>query len=292
MFKLLAVAAAFIVFLPASALAAPELSVTDGKYPLKDRRYVAAGDQSYVMGFEDGRFYAQGWHITGEMGGIWSQPLKFVDGVWFGVDEQWVGPATRFTSGWGYTRMDFPEISGLRLSRTDFAPDGRRAALFGLRIENPGAERTVSVKVDAHSELLGENPWSFDGVVPNARDQLPDTAAVEDGALQFRDQGSLHPNEPSHDYAALVASDRTPAAAEVNTAANGHRGPQGTNVCTAQEPPSACDDGPFGRGTGGQLRYEVKLGGHDSETVWIAVAGSENSVGEAKREFRRLTDNP
>ena len=27
------------------------------------------------------------------------------------------------------------------------------------------------------------------------------------------------------------------------------------NVCTAQEPPSACDDGPFGKGKGGQLRY-------------------------------------
>ncbi len=30
------------------------------------------------------------------------------------------------------------------------------------------------------------------------------------------------------------------------------RGDQGDNVCTAQEPPSACDDGPFGRGKGGR----------------------------------------
>jgi hypothetical protein len=114
MARVLAVAVALVLSCSAAAIAAPELSVTDGKYPLKDRRYVAAGDQAYVMGFEDGRFYAQGWHVTGEMGGIWSEPLKFVDGVWFGVDDQWLEPATRFTSGWGYTRMDFPAKDGSR----------------------------------------------------------------------------------------------------------------------------------------------------------------------------------
>ena len=67
--------------------ATPELSTTD---QLKTRRYVSAGDRAYVMGFEDGSFYAQGWHVTGEMGGVWSQPLKLVDGVWFGVDGSWL----------------------------------------------------------------------------------------------------------------------------------------------------------------------------------------------------------
>ena len=97
--------------------------------------------RAQVLGFEDGRFYANGWHITGEMGGILTPPLKLVDGVWFGVDDQWVGPATRFTSGWGYTRYDLPSIGGLRLQRTDFAPDGRRAALLGLKLTNPERAR-------------------------------------------------------------------------------------------------------------------------------------------------------
>ena len=61
---------------------------------LKDRREVAAGTRAYSIGFQDGRFYANGWHITGEMGGIWAPPLKLADGVWFGVDDEWVGPAT------------------------------------------------------------------------------------------------------------------------------------------------------------------------------------------------------
>ena len=90
--------------------ATPELSVNSR---LQDRREVAAGQRSYVVGFEDGRFYANGWHTTGEMGGVWAPPLKLVDGVWFGIDDQWVGPATRFTSGYGYTRFSLPDTAGV-----------------------------------------------------------------------------------------------------------------------------------------------------------------------------------
>ena len=56
-------------------------------------------------------------------------------------------------------------------------------------------------------------------------------------------------------------------------------------ACAAPDPqpmPSACDDGPFGRGTGGQLRYRVEVKGGQTETLWIAVAGSDNSPGEAR----------
>jgi hypothetical protein len=274
----------------AAQAAPPELSISDR---LQDRRYAAAGERTRVIGFQDGRFYANGWHIAGEMGGIWSEPIKLVDGVWFGIDDQWIGRATRFTSGWGYVRFDLPATGGLRLQRTDFAPDGRRGALIALKMTNAGASaRTVTVKVDAHSELLAEYPWSF-GNTPHARDQLPDTATVDDGALLFREQGTLpHPNATPHDYAAFVASDRRPSGAEVNTAANGHRGPQGTNVCTAEEPPSACDDGPFGKGAGGQLRYRVTVGARDSETLWIAVTGSDKGPREAAAELRAALRHP
>jgi hypothetical protein len=277
----------------ADAGAAPTLSVSDR---LKDRRYAAAGDRARTIGFEDGRFYANGWHITGEMGGVWSEPLKLVDGVWFGIGDDWIGPATRFTSGWGYAKFDLPTTAGLRVERTDFAPDGQRAALFGLTLTNPGAGgRTVTVKVDAHSELMTEYPWSFDGVTPNARDNLGDTAAFDEGAgaLVFRDQGSLpHPNAPQHDYAALVAADRDPVAGETGSSPNEYRGPQGTNVCSAQEMPSQCDDGPFGRGKGGQLRYELSVPGGGSRTLWVAVAGSDKGLTPARGELEAALRDP
>ena len=98
----------------------------------------------------------------------------------------------------------------------------------------------------------------------------------------------------NHSYTAIVGSDRRPAGGETGP---GHYGPNGAGrVCpTADRPepmPSECDDGPFGRGTGGQLRYRVKLKRARSETLWVAVAGSENSPAEARSEFARLTHKP
>jgi hypothetical protein len=42
---------------------------------------VAASERRTPPGFEDGYFYANGWHISGEMGGVWAPPLKLLDGT-------------------------------------------------------------------------------------------------------------------------------------------------------------------------------------------------------------------
>ena len=180
---ILGVAGALLCCAGAQA-AAPELSTSNR---LQDRREIAAGQRSYAEGFADGRFYANGWHITGEMGGVWAPPLKLLDGVWFGIGNTWVGQATQFNSGWGYTSYVLPDAGRLQLTRTDFAPDDHRAVLFGLRMTNPGATRTVTVKVDAHSELMGSWPWGTDANrgTPDASNDLPDAGSYANGALQF-----------------------------------------------------------------------------------------------------------
>jgi hypothetical protein len=278
-----------VALLASTAAQASELSTSDR---LQDRREVSAGTRAYSVGFEDGRFYANGWHITGEMGGVWTPPLKLVDGVWFGVDGEWAGQATRFTSGWGYTRYKLPSIDGLKLQRTDFVPDGVRGALFGLKLTNPGRhKRNVTVTVDARSELMGQYPWGFAGITPNASDNLPDSGAFTGRAIAFRDQGAL-PGAPAHDYAALVGSDRRPAGGSTG---DGFWGAQPGTRCAADDGtsmPSACDDGPFGKGTGGELRYKVKVKGHRSTTLWIAAAGSDKGQRAARDEFAKATRDP
>jgi hypothetical protein len=269
-----------------AAQAAPELSTSD---QLKTRRYVSAGDRAQIHGFQDGRFYASGWHVTGEMGGVWAPPIKLVDGVWFGIDGKWLGPATKFTSGWGYTRMEFPSASGLKVSRTDFAPNGRRAALFGLKLSNDGPAKRVEVKVDAHSELMSHYPWAWTN--PNAGDfNLADTGAYRDRTLEFRERGTPPtPNADPHDWAALVGSNTRPSGGE---AGPGHWGSQDPpTLCTA-ESQFWCDEGPFGKGTGGQLRYKVTVPAHHSRTLWIAVAGSDKGTGAARSELQRVLDDP
>ena len=292
--RVLSGALLILAFLAATVAqaATPELSTTNR---LQDRREVAAGTRAYSIGFEDGRFYANGWHITGEMGGVWTPPLKLVDGVWFGLDGQWVGPATKFFSGRGYTRYDLPDTAGLHLERTDFVPDGRRAALFGLSISNPGAARTVTLTVDTHSELMGQYPWGFTGVTPNASDNLPDRGSFDGQSLVFTDDGAL-PGAPEHHYTALVGTAMTP---QSGTIGDPFWGPQPGHRCTGTEPgapadpkPSVCDDGPFGKGTGGELTYTLTLGANGSQTVWLAVAGSDQGLASARQELTAALQNP
>jgi hypothetical protein len=276
----------------ATLASSPELSVDTR---LADRREVAAGTRAYSIGFENGRFYANGWHITGEMGGVWTPPLKLVDGVWFGLDDKWIGPATKFSSGWGYTRYDLPTTAGLSVQRTDFVPDGRRGALFGLTITNPGAARTAKLTVDAHSELMGQYPWGFTGVTPNASANLPDQGAYTNGRLAFTDDGAL-PGAPTHHYAAAVGSSLTPTTGDID---HKYWGPESGHRCTGTETgapadpkPSQCDDGPFGNGTGGELTYAVDLPAGASRTVWLGVAGSDQGLAKAQQELTRTLANP
>ncbi len=267
---------------PVRAAGPPKAAELTVKTRLPDRRSVVAGDRFYSVSTEDGLYPAAGWHTTGEMGGFWTPPLKLLDGVWFGLDGRWLGAqakAESFTAGHGYTRIRY-DTGGVRVERTDVAPDGVRAGLIGLRLTS-GRTRTLRLDVDAHSELTAAYPWG--STTPDQRAaNLPDTGAYEGGALVFRERGTPKiPNAAPHDYAALVAADRAPAGHRLGA---GHRGPQDPPViCPATgDAPPRCDDTAFGRGTGGRLSYDVTVrAGHDA-TVWLAVAGSDHGTAEAR----------
>src|SRR3954454_19189482 len=149
--------------LPGSRTAAgPTLSVSS---QLDARRYVASGDRAYELGSENGRYPAMGFHTRGEMGGIWTPPIKLLDGIWFGINGRWIGPTTSFTSGFGYVRMDLPQTATgpanrLRITRTDFVPDGGRAVEIGLTFTASNSA-PFTLMVDTHSELMSAYPWGF-----------------------------------------------------------------------------------------------------------------------------------
>ncbi len=260
------------------AQAAPTLSTSDR---LEDRRYVAAGERAYVVGSEAGLFPASGWHIRGEMGGIWTPPIKLVDGVWFALDGNWIGPAKRFTSGWGYVAMDLPAPAGLEARRVEFVPDGRRAALIGLRLRSKRGERRVKVSVDTHSELIGAYPWGW--TVPAAGEfNQPDSAAVAGGRLEFTDP---------RDWTAVVGARQRPAG---TTTGPDFRGPQDPAVvCPGDGPaPEHCDDSVFGKGAGGRLSYKLTLPKGKTRTLWVAVAGSDEGITAARSEHAAALRDP
>jgi hypothetical protein len=272
------------------ALGAPELSRADR---LDDRRFIAAGDRAYTVGTQSGRFPAMGFHTRGEMGGVWAPPLKLLDGMWFAIDGQWLPAATAFRSGYGYTEMDIPGPAGLRVTRVDFVPDGRRAALVGLRLRSDAARR-VRIAVDAHSELMSAFPWG-ETTPKQTEFNLQDTASLEGGRLVFREQGNPPGGDETHDWAAVVGAR---AAAPAGETGPNFRGPQDPAViCPASgadtpKPPARCDDTAYGKGAGGQLRYELGLPARRERTVWFAVAGSESGAASALSEHAAVLRDP
>jgi hypothetical protein len=276
---------------PSARAAVPrELSETTR---LAERRSLVVGRRFFEMGAEDGRYPATGFHTRGEMGGFWTPPIKLLDGLWFKAGSTWL-TSSRYTSGWGYQRMDLGTHDGVAITRTDFVPGSMRAGLVRLRLDSPTAT-TLDLSVDAHSELMKVYPWGETKPTDQRTYNLADTGKVRRGALLFQEQGTPPAtNAERHDYAAVVGSTLTPASTDLGP---DHRGPQDPAViCPASGPdaptqPAYCDDTEYGKGTGGALHYRVRVpaGGR---TVWFAVAGSDNGAVAARRSFDAALDRP
>ena len=132
-----------------AAIPSPELSTSNR---LADRRSLVVGDRFYEMGTEDGGYPAIGFHTRGEMGGFWTPPIKVLDGLWFKAGGTWL-KAQRYTSGWGYQRMDLGTHDGVSITRTDFAPDGAasRAGRAAARLDveaHPAAGGRRALRAD------------------------------------------------------------------------------------------------------------------------------------------------
>lgn len=251
---------------------APALSVTTR---LADRRYVASGTRGYIVGTEAGGFPPMGWHIKGEMGGVWTPPLKLLDGIWFGIDGEWLDSATSFTSGYGHVAMTF-EREGLTVERFDFVPDGHRGALFGLQFDAE-KDRTVSLTVDAQSELMSAYPWGW--TTPSQETfNLSDEVSFDGRRLVFRETGTPPTeNATEHDWTAIVATAAEPIAHETGDEFRG---------------PEESVESKFDSGVGGRLTYEIEVSRAEPTTVWVAVAGSETGPEVAHDTLEALLDDP
>ena len=150
--------------------------------------------------------------------------------------------------------------------------------------------------VDAHSELMTQYPWGFGGTVPNASDNAPDTRRLRQAAaLVFRDTGQL----PGETAQPLLHGDRRlrprpasaagPGPATTARSARAAAAPptrrrrrcraSATTARSAAARAAGCATTSGSRGAG-------------STTLWIAVAGSENSVARGAQRVRRADRRP
>ena len=88
---------------------------------------------------------------------------------------------------------------------------------------------------------MGQYPWGFTGVTPNASDNLADEGSYDGQNLVFTDDGAL-PGAPEHHYAALVGTALQARLGRPSATSSG--APQPGHRCTGTEPGAPADPKP------------------------------------------------
>jgi hypothetical protein len=241
---------------------------------LNMKRYVAAGDRAYIVGVQNGSLVPDvslnpngiGWHITGQMGGVWAHPIKLLHQFQFFLNDKPFPAVTKFVSGEGYVRLELPSTDGLEISETQFAPDGLPVVLVGVQLRNSNPRvASFTLAIEAESELIPAYPWTFTKP-PSESLHLPDQVSFDSalGALQF-----FQPAQPTLSrlaWYALVSAALDPQDRET-----------GFQSLGASFPPNTSKH----NGATGTLSFQVNLKGKSSTTVWFAIAGSNVDKAEA-----------
>lgn len=151
---------------------AKNTSSIEGKTEYLNSPYVTAGNRVYMVGHQNGTFPDLGWHIKGEMGGIWNHPIKLMDGfdikVYEETDTLTLNNAQSFTNYPFANKHTFLwETKNIEIERWQFVPDDKQGIVVQLRIVNKGPERKVKLKFSATTDLrptwLGEQTNMIDG---------------------------------------------------------------------------------------------------------------------------------
>ncbi|MEX6690413.1 hypothetical protein QTN47_23075 [Danxiaibacter flavus] len=147
----------------------------DGKASNQDYLYVTAGDRLYAIGNQQGNFPSVGFHIPGEMGGIWQHPIKLLNG--FGLAIRKAGSADfhklekadhfktyPFTTSFSYELPD----EGLSITRTQFVPDATPVLVVEYAIHNNGQEDAAfnllfNATINLLPTWLGDRAGMIDG---------------------------------------------------------------------------------------------------------------------------------
>ncbi len=234
--------------------------MTIAKSERLDDPYIAAGDRAYVIGTQDGGFPDLGAHVPGEMGGIWSHPIKLFDGFWLRIDDEWLPDAARFVSGPFWNAHEYALPNGLAVTRRQFAPDEERAIVARYALRSPTA-RTLRLRLLARIDLRGVWLSEEDGV----HDGYDHAAYLDDlGAWLCHDD--LNPW-----YAVVGARGLAPVAWHSGRDLWGPRRTAGRGVSVA-------------------LDYTLSVPADGAAVVEFVLAGSDDGPLPARETFARVRD--
>lgn len=144
----------------------------EGKQEYLQSPFSTTGNRVYMVGHQDGTFPDLGWHIEGEMGGIWNHPIKLMDGFDIQITEASesfkLNKADRFINYPVANMHSFSwEEKKLEIERWQFVPDDKQGLVVQLLIKNLGEERELNLKFTGNSDIqptwLGEKTGMENG---------------------------------------------------------------------------------------------------------------------------------
>jgi glycogen debranching enzyme len=228
--------------------------------------FVAAGDRVYLVGHQDGTFPELGWHITGEMGGIWDHPIKLMDG--FTAEITADGQNVCLTQADTFYNYPFANehlyhlpALGLRAERLQFIPDGKEAAVI---------EYTLFNESDKPKKIT----FQFNGVADLRPTWLGERTDMNDG----RDVATY--DEANKNWVVKDSLNEWYVAFGSTLAPESH-----------QHNPARCGYTPGGKGTHASLSYAVDIPAHASATIPFTIAGSYKSSSQVKETYSEVQKN-
>jgi glycogen debranching enzyme len=239
-----------------------ELPQLTGKSDYLKSPFTAAGDRLYLIGNQDGSFPDMGWHVEGEMGGIWMHPIKLMDGftvsISSGETSICLDEGKSFTNYPMANAIEFDASNlGLEINRLHFVPDGRQGMVVLFQIKNVDkSEKPIQFQFNAYVDLmpvwLGERTGMIDSTDVISFDDQTQTFTGKDlGNNWFAVWGSskefpLNPSEIS------------------------------------------CEMNPKGKGAGAGAAIDLIIQAGESVSIPIFISGSDQSNLEAVETFADL----
>lgn len=233
----------------------------EGKTSYLNSPYVSAGDRLYMVGHQNGTFPEIGWHIQGEMGGIWNHPIKLMDG--FEVSLSWnektmaLDSATQFINFPFANKHIYPGIGPdkqLTLERFQFVPDSTQGIAVQYKIENNSEEpQEFEFIFDGHTELmpvwLGERTGMINGI---------------DLGSFMQEESKWHFKDSLNQWHAIFGANRASVSNEL-----------------LESPYS-------GKGKTGRLVYRFYLEPKEVDYINFTIAGSYHSLENAQQTFNKI----
>ncbi|MBP9927425.1 MAG: glycogen debranching protein [Cyclobacteriaceae bacterium] len=241
-----------------------ELPAIEGKSQYLSSPFVTAGDRVYIIGYQDGSFPDLGWHITGEMGGIWDHPIKLMDGftasIAIGNTIFCLDQAKKFINYPLANSHQFEwEQEQLSINRFQFIPDGVEGAVIEYQIKN-------------NSSALKDIKFAFTGMVDLRPTWLGERAQMidADDVIEYNESSSsILAKDSANPWFVVFGSTLT--AGEFSSQ---------TKNCVAKNR--------TGLGKDATLIYKISLQPGESKIIPVYIAGSYYSKESVLQTFELL----